>query len=214
MFYTVYKITNQVDGRFYIGSHKTRNLDDDYMGSGKYLKRAQRKWGIHNFTKEILFVFETPDEMYAKEAELVNEEFVERPDTYNIKTGGYGGWDYNNSEVGLQRREHTFKKMQAASAKRFSERFAEDDEFRLGVLTKLEESRPAAIAATKDNFPNGTFFGRKHTEQTKQKMRDAKVGASLGKNNSQYGTRWITNGVDNRKHRGDHIPDGWRYGRS
>ena len=88
MFYTIYKITNQVDGKIYIGSHKTSKLDDGYMGSGKYLKRAQELHGLDKFTKEILFVFDTPEEMYAKEAELVNEDFLATENTYNLKYGG------------------------------------------------------------------------------------------------------------------------------
>lgn len=45
MFYAIYKITNQIDGKFYIGSHKTKDLNDVYMGSGKYLIHAQKKYG-------------------------------------------------------------------------------------------------------------------------------------------------------------------------
>lgn len=97
MFYTIYKITNLLDGKIYIGSHKTKKLDDAYMGSGKYLKAAQKKYGMENFKKEILFIFDNPEEMYVKEAELVNEEFLVTENTYNLKVGGFGGWDYLNN---------------------------------------------------------------------------------------------------------------------
>ena len=42
-------------------------------------------------SNEVLFVFDTPEEMYAKEAELVNEEFLLNENTYNLKQGGFGG---------------------------------------------------------------------------------------------------------------------------
>lgn len=93
MFYTVYRITNNLNGKFYIGKHQTKNINDGYMGSGKRLKQAIKKYGIENFSKEILHVFETEEEMNAKEKELV----IITEDSYNLCDGGKGGFSYINS---------------------------------------------------------------------------------------------------------------------
>ena len=91
MIYYLYKTTNIINNKIYIGVHQTENIEDGYMGSGKHLKRALKKYGLQSFVKEILRFFETKEEMYITEAEIVNEEFVKRKDTYNIKYGGLGG---------------------------------------------------------------------------------------------------------------------------
>lgn len=80
----------------YIGKHMTNDKDDGYMGSGIRIRRAIEKYGIENFEKTILFECESADEMNAKEAEIVNEDFIARDDVYNIKLGGDGGWDEIN----------------------------------------------------------------------------------------------------------------------
>lgn len=87
-FNIVYQITNTIDGKIYIGCHQTDDIDDGYMGSGTYLKRAMNKHGGENFNRIILENFDTSDEMFEKEKELANEEFVKRKDTYNIQVGG------------------------------------------------------------------------------------------------------------------------------
>jgi hypothetical protein len=46
-----YKITNNINNHFYYGIHSTDNINDGYMGSGRRLNRALKKYGIANFNK-------------------------------------------------------------------------------------------------------------------------------------------------------------------
>lgn len=88
MYYTVYRITNIINNKIYIGIHATDDLDDGYMGSGDKIKEAIKKHGVENFKKEILFVYNTLDAALLTESEIVDEDFIKRTDTYNITLGG------------------------------------------------------------------------------------------------------------------------------
>lgn len=91
--YLIYQITNNVNGMIYIGKHETFNVDDNYFGSGKYLKRAIKKYGLENFTKTILIELQNLEELNLLEKMVVTPEFCARKDTYNILEGGHGGWN-------------------------------------------------------------------------------------------------------------------------
>ena len=88
-----YKITNLINNRYYFGVHKTNNINDGYMGSGKRLKYAIIKYGIENFKKEIIKNFDKYEDALKYESEIVTEELVNNIECYNLKTGGIGGWD-------------------------------------------------------------------------------------------------------------------------
>jgi hypothetical protein len=96
MYYTVYKTQNTINGKFYIGAHKTENSNDGYLGSGVALNRAIKKYGIENFTKEVLYEFSCESEMFEMEAKLISEHLGNTM-CYNMMPGGKGGFDHINS---------------------------------------------------------------------------------------------------------------------
>ena len=92
MKHVIYKITNSVNGKFYIGKHSTLDINDSYMGSGVAIKKAIKKYGKENFTKEILFEFENETDCLIQEAAIVTKEFINDPLTYNMTCGGKGSF--------------------------------------------------------------------------------------------------------------------------
>ena len=91
MNYLIYKTTNLLNNKYYIGCHQTDNLNDSYLGSGKHLKYAIKKYGKANFKFEIMYSLSSKEEMFELERSIVNEDLVNNPLTYNLKIGGSGG---------------------------------------------------------------------------------------------------------------------------
>lgn len=90
-YHVLYKITNNKNGKYYIGRHSTDNLDDNYYGSGAGILNAINKYGIENFTKEILQFCENSDELWELERKVVNASVVKDKNSYNM---AYGGGNY------------------------------------------------------------------------------------------------------------------------
>ena len=209
MFYTIYKITNTINGRVYIGKHQTKDLNDGYMGSGKRLKSAINKHGIESFKKEILFQFDNEVDMNTKEVELVTEEFCLREDTYNICPGGEGGWGYVNQETWTKEKriEHNTKCSPFGEVE-FRKKYKQSilDGYSNGLGKMSYEDR---ILAWEKSGAH-SMLGKFHTEETKEKMSNS----HRGEKNSQFRSFWITNGIESKKVQGDsQVPSGWSRGR-
>lgn len=87
----VYKITNNLNGKIYIGKHSTDNLEDGYMGSGVALKLAIKKYGESSFTKNIICYCETEEELNEKEIYYISEYMSNITSVgYNLTCGGDG----------------------------------------------------------------------------------------------------------------------------
>lgn len=87
-FHYFYEIRNNINNHFYYGIHSTDDMEDGYMGSGKRLNYAYKKYGIENFTKTILKEFSAREEASQYEAEIVTETLVKDDNCYNCTLGG------------------------------------------------------------------------------------------------------------------------------
>lgn len=205
MFYTIYKVTHKETGKVYIGKHQTTDPNDGYMGSGKRIVNAIKKYGVEAFEKEVLHVFETEVEMNAKEAELVTEEFCLREDTYNLCPGGKGGWGYVNKNVVTKEMRKKSAKI-THSKRNISWSLSEEGRKKISENNKKRKGR---------KLPRGFFTGKSHSIETKEKISASLKGKQSGPNNSQFGTIWITNGHINKKVlKNIDILDGWYKGRT
>ena len=88
----VYKITNKINGKIYVGKRSCdcEISEDKYMGSGVALKQSFKKYGIGNFSKEVLQECSTSEEAYTIEKEIVTVEFSRLSSNYNMVAGGEG----------------------------------------------------------------------------------------------------------------------------
>jgi hypothetical protein len=213
MFYTIYQITNNTNGKVYIGKHQTSDLNDGYMGSGKLILEAVRKYGEESFTKDILHICSSEEEMNAKEQEIVTPEFCERKDTYNLCPGGHGGFGYINNNEPLRKQKNM--KARVAADKVIMERYGVDNPSKIpGVSSKISKANKEAYASGRKQKKTPDWTGKKHKEETLIKMSLAKKGKRTGPESSQFGSMWITDGIANTKISKDAaIPTGWRKGR-
>lgn len=183
MFFTVYKTTNLINGKIYVGLHVTSNLEDDYLGSGSNLKLAVKKYGKENFKREYIKLCNSPEEMYELEANIVNEDFVKRSDTYNMKTGGTGSWYHVNSNPERNSPEAIAKKK-----KTFLERNHQQGEKNSQYGSKWCIEETATDISNRKKFkevPVGWITTTEWKEKQKNKLKPS------------YGKHWYNDGIIN-----------------
>lgn len=206
-YHFIYKTTCLTTNRYYIGMHSTDNLDDGYLGSGKILWFSINKHGRESHICEKIEFLNDRESLRNREKEIVNESILKDPLCMNLNTGGDGSWSVANNNSDIQRQK-------AIKANKKMKWLWENDEC---WKNKLSIKRSNYMI---NSYKNGTripnppdWTGKKHSEETKEKMRSYK-GKQQGNKNSQFGTSWITNGKENKKNKKNSgIPNGWYLGR-
>lgn len=199
MHHIIYKTTNKLNGRFYIGMHSTENLNDGYLGSGKRLKAELKKYGKGNFERAVLHELPSRKLLESREREIVNEELLADPLCLNLKNGGEGGGR-------IWSEEHQVKFAKAGGAV----------SGRKNIPTMFTEEAKKKNVETRKR--NGTFYtqgmrGKTHDEFARKAISSAQSGSG----NSQFGSCWVTDGVKPIKIKkdklGEYLANGYSRGR-
>lgn len=120
----IYLILNKVNGKTYIGKKafdkKLKNQtwqNDKYMGSGKHLRCAKKKYGIENFEKFLICYTDSEEDACEKEKFWIAEYRSKGKAEYNICSGGEFGYKHKIGEGprrGQHHSEETKRKMSIA----------------------------------------------------------------------------------------------------
>lgn len=202
MYGYVYELVNLINGKRYIGKHKSENFDPNYQSSGKLVRLAISKYGWDNFLVRILCPCFSEEELNYEEEFLIDYfNCVLSPDYYNQAKGGYGGGSCgrklnkesrlriskrmigkNNPNYGKSRSLAVREKI---STSNLGQRRNPITRIRISKSLsnkKLSDSHKASISAgllghkisdeTKDKISQ-SLIGREVSDITKQKLRDA-----------------------------------------
>ena len=191
MYGFIYITTNNINGKKYIGQKVYSNNWKNYLGSGIHLKRAIKKYGKKNFTREIIDEAEDKKQLDEKEKYWISYYNAVNSDKfYNIAEGGDGGntrLGYTEEEFSLSEQKRICK-VKESTSKRYGEnssmhKLKEEDV--KGIISDLLNNEYLKDIALKYNISKETVrdiynhvtwkYLTKNIDFPKQK-RDTRIG--------------------------------------
>lgn len=165
-YFYIYEVINLINGKTYIGQHITNDLEDGYLGSGKALKAAIKKYGRKNFKKEIIVFANGAASLNFIEKCLVPLWWAELPTNYNMMEGG------NNGARMTQEARNKISK--SRTGKKFGPM---PEAQRLAMSERMKGKQPDHLAKLiKENHP---MLGKCHNQATKAKMAASRIGKKM-----------------------------------
>lgn len=192
----IYKTTNLINNKFYIGKHSTNDLNDNYLGSGTALNRAIKKYGRKNFKREILEFciigkIKEKEEFWIKKLNAIEKG-------YNIVENSGGGY-INKETYEMMSKKFKGRKLSDEVKKKIGDSNRGKNNYLFGknlsqeVKDKISKSNKGKIRSiklrkrisetliTKINIGEikPPMLGKKHSEFSKLKNRNSHLGKKL-----------------------------------
>lgn len=239
MFGYIYKITNKINGKIYVGKHKydKPEIDESYWCSGSYIMRSINKYGTENFTRELICICETLEELNEKEKYWISTlNSMDKNIGYNLTRGGDGTYlcGESNYAYGTKRstedKERLSKKLKSIWSDPNS--VFNSDEYRMR-LSQSGKNRKESL--TRNQNISLAKMGHEVSEECRAKISE-KISGSKWYNNGVIQTQahecpegfvegmlpttprrkpgmgWYNNGIENRMFFPDSVPEGYTKG--
>lgn len=204
MSYVIYKCTNKINGKIYIGKTKkglkkrilTHKADWKFAAkvgdASKPLYNAFSKYGFENFSWEVIDTAETEKELNEKEKYWINElKSSVIFENYNIGDGGEGGDNFTNNP-NKDRIVENFKKRKHFSLTDEHKKKLLEGRKRYLESEKSKESFKKISNSLKEYFKTheAPATGRPVSEQTREKIRQTLGDRCKGEKNPNFGHKW------------------------
>ena len=195
--YFVYKTTNVINGKIYVGQHVCDDLNDGYLGSGNLLLKSVKKYGKENFVREIIELIEDLDYDKLDEREVFWIKKFEslHPKGYNLVEKAKGGFiseefykSLSEKYKGVKLSEEHKKKLSEAQkgvkSHNFGKVYTDEEKLKISkshLGIKVTDVAKDKISKTlKRKFESGEIIhpllGKAVSEETKNKIRESRLG--------------------------------------
>ena len=190
MYGVVYKITNNISGKSYVGQTK-RDVKVRFREHSRckttILGKAIHSYGIENFSIEIIEKAETRQELDEKEIYYIKLLNTIKPNGYNQCKGGEG---VSGMVWTQEMREHARETHVGKNCGKDNPMYGKCGELNPFYGKKHSEKTKRMLSEkAKENYSgaNNPMYGRKHTEEALKKMSENRKGKHCGKEHSLYG---------------------------
>jgi group I intron endonuclease len=168
----IYKITNKINNKEYIG--QSIHNDDKYYGSGKYIKRAIEKYGTENFEKEI--IEECSNDILDEREKYWINEYNTFENGYNLTLGGQNGWMTGKKHT-EETKEKISKKLKGENNPFYGKKHSDETKKKISNSIKESDEWNKKIKSKEHrNKLSKSQKGRKHTDETKRKISEINKG--------------------------------------
>lgn len=178
-YHFIYKTTNLLSGRYYIGMHSSDSLTDGYLGSGKRLRYSINKYGKEHHVREILEFCKTREELKSREEEVVNLNEIAKIDCMNMVVGGQGMVSGFRHTIETREKMSIAKQNMTDETKEKIRKGLIGNTNGLGNIGKIVSDTAKKKMSISKKANKNPFFGKTHTSDNRKKISEYQSNKSV-----------------------------------